>query len=60
MKQKHAAIQAKKEYAHGIITREEAEKRIAPYIDEVNRIGKLKAKEFGVSFRAVSVIGYLR
>lgn len=51
---------AKAKLRVGAITYDEAKKQVQPYIDAVNEGAKRIAKEFGGSYRKVTVTGFLR
>lgn len=54
------AINAKTLYLRGMISREEAKRRIQPYCDEYNRIGREKAKKYNQKFKPFSFVAYMR
>jgi hypothetical protein len=57
---KAEAEQAKADLHRGNISYAEAQTKVAEYVRLVNERGQVLAKEHGVPFRAVSIIGFLR
>jgi hypothetical protein len=42
------------------ITYEEAKRRVMPYLNKLNQVGKEKAKKFGLKARTVSFPSFIR
>lgn len=54
------AHEARAKFKVGKITHEQAAAQIQPYLDLVNEGGKIMSKQFGNSFRKVTMTGFLR
>lgn len=54
------AQEARGLFRFGKISEAEAKRRIQPYLDMVNEGGKRMAKEYGNTFRKVTITGFLR
>lgn len=54
------AMRARHLYNIGSISREEAKRKVQPYIDKVNEVGPEIAKKYGGKFSKLSFIGFVR
>lgn len=54
------AFEAKMLYLSGKISRDEAKKKIRPYSEEFNRIGRENAEKYHQKFKPFSFAAYIR